>query len=65
MGKHMFCEQNNSQVTKRGRYLVKYRPNLLGTQLPFRQIQGMWCSITGSKIGVKIQGPPGPLEKKF
>ena len=32
MGKHIFCEQNNSQVTKRDRYLAKYRPNLLGTQ---------------------------------
>ena len=32
MGKHIFCEQNISQVTKRGRYLAKYRPNLLGTQ---------------------------------
>ena len=32
MGKHIFCEQNNFQVTKRGRYLAKYRPNFLGTQ---------------------------------
>ena len=23
------------------------------------------CMDSGSKIGVKIQGPPGPLEKKF
>ena len=23
------------------------------------------CHMTGSKIGVKIQGPPGPLEKKI
>ena len=32
MGKLIFCEQNNFQVTKRGRYLAKYRPNFLGTQ---------------------------------
>ena len=35
MGKHIFCEQNISQVTKRGRYLAKYRTNLLGTQFAY------------------------------
>ena len=29
---NIFCEQNNFQVTKRGLYLAKYRPNLLATQ---------------------------------
>ena len=33
MGKHIFFEQNISHVTKRGRYLAKYHPNFLGTQI--------------------------------
>ena len=54
MGKHIFREQNNSQVTKTGRYLAKYRPNFLGTQFaclrPGRSVTVSSPSDTGNWI---------------